>query len=414
MDLTHFKRNYFLGIANGILFNIAFTFISGSTILPAFLSHLTASRFLIGTVTSLEEIGWLLPQHFVAGFVQSKKRKKSIYMVMAIFRSFVFGLLAVSVFLLAAKTPHLVIVFFVLFCLFAISGGIAGVAFLDIVGKTIPANKRGSFYGWRISVGGALSFLASLTIIRTVLREFPFPKNYGTLFLINFFIIAAALTAFCLIKEPPSLMIEKRNSLVQHLRRGFEILRQDTNYRRFLVFRWLISSFYMGFPFYIIFAIERFGKEISGSTVGLFLAVQMLGVVTSNLLWGWLSNNASIRIVLRLTASVTILPPMLVLSSTVVKMPLVLYGLIFFFLGAFYSGIRTGYQSFLLAIAPEQERPTYVGMMNTFIAPTLLFSGIGGLILDMTSFSVLYMFVLLLGLGAILSSCNLKEPRPEQ
>ena len=412
MDLTHFKRNYLLGIANGILFNIAFTFISGSTILPAFLSRLTTSSFLIGTVASLEEIGWLLPQHFVAGFVQSRKRKKPVYMVMAIFRSLVFSLLALSVFLLADRQSHLVIVFFILFCLFAVSGGIAGVAFLDIVGKTIPANKRGSFYGWRISVGGALSFLASLTVIRIVLKSFSFPHNYGTLFVINFFIIVAALTAFCLIKEPPSLMITKRNSLFEHLRRGFEILRQDINYRRLLIFRWLVSSFYMGFPFYILFAMKRFG--VSESTVGVFLAVQMFGVVTSTLLWGWLSNNASIRIALQLTAVVTILPPTLVLISTVVQIPLVLYGVIFFFLGAFYSGIRTGYQSFLLAIAPEKERPTYVGMMNTFIAPTLLFSGIGGLILDVTSFPILFVLVLLLGLGAFLASLKLKEPQPEQ
>ena len=412
MDLTHFKRNYLLGIANGILFNIAFTFISGSTILPAFLSRLTSSSFLIGAVASLEEIGWLLPQHFVAGFVQSRKRRKTIYIVMAIFRSIVFGLLALSVFLLAEKKSHLVVVFFILFLLFAISGGIAGVAFLDIVGKTIPANKRGSFYGWRISVGGALSFLASLTVIRTVLQSNPYPNNYGTLFSINFVIIAAALTAFCLVKEPPSPMIEKKNSLWAHLRRGFEILRHDIDLRRFLFFRWLVSSFYMGFPFYIIFAIKQYG--VSESTVGVFLAVQMLGIVTSNLLWGWLSNNASIRIVLQLTAAVTILPPILVLTSTVVPMPLELYAVIFFFLGSFYSGIRTGYQSYLLAIAPEKERPTYVGMMNTFIAPTLLFSGIGGLILDVTSFPVLFTLVFLLGLGAFCSSLKLIEPQPEQ
>lgn len=412
MDLTHFKRNYFFGIVNGIIFNIAFTFMSGSTILPAFLSRLTTSSFLIGTAASLEEIGWLLPQHFVAGFIQSKKKKKPVYTVTAFFRTFIFGLLALSIFLLADKPSLLLVVFLSLFCLFAVFGGIAGVAFLDIVGKTIPANRRGSFFGWRVSVGGALSFLASITVIRMVLRGSPFPYNYGILFSINLFIIAAALTAFCLVKEPPSPVIEEKSSFIGHLRRGWDILRQDINYRRFLTYRWLAGSFYMGFPFYVIYAIQYFG--VSESTIGIFLAVQMLGVVISNLLWGWLSNNAGTRIVLRLIAAMTILPPSIVLCSMITHLPIYVYGLIFFFLGAFYSGIRTGYHSFLLAIAPETERPTYVGMMNTFIAPTLLFSGVGGLILDVTSFPTLYGIVLLLGILTLFASLHLREPQPEQ
>ncbi|UCE19922.1 MAG: MFS transporter [Gemmatimonadota bacterium] len=412
MDRTHFKRNYFLGIANGVLFNVAFTFISGSTILPAFLSRLTTSSFLIGAIASLEEIGWLLPQYFVAGLVQSKARKKPVYVIMAVFRSIAFGLLALSVFLYAHQRFHLLVIFLVLFCLFAISGGIAGVAFLDITGKTIPPHRRGSFFGWRVSLGGALSFIASLTVIRLVLSNSPYPQNYGTLFAINFFIISAALISFCLVKEPDSIELEERKSLRDHHRRGFEILREDLNYRRFLIFRWLIGSFYMGLPFYIIYAIRKYG--LSESTVGVFLAVQMLGVVTSNLLWGWLSNNASTRVVLQLTATITLFPPLLVLSSTIVQVPILLFGLLFFFLGAFYSGIRTGYHSFLLAIAPAKERPTYVGMMNTFIAPTLLFSGIGGVLLDMTSFPVLYSIVLLFGLAALYSSLKLQEPFPHR
>jgi MFS family permease len=411
MDLTHFKRNYILGIVNGILFNIAFTFMSGSTILPAFLSRLTTSSFLIGAAASLEEIGWLLPQHFVAGFIQSRKKKKPVYTVTAFFRALFFGLLSLSIFLLADRPSMLLVVFLVLFSLFAIFGGIAGVTFLDIVGKTIPANRRGSFFGWRVSLGGALAFVASLTVIRMVLKGSPFPSNYGILFSINVFIIAAALTAFCLVKEPPSPEIERKHSFAGHLRRGWDILRQDLNYRRFLIFRWLAGSFYMGFPFYIIYAIRHYG--VSESTIGLFLSVQMFGVVTSNLLWGWLSNNASTRIVLRSIAAITILPPTLVLCSMVTDIPLILYGLIFFFLGAFYSGIRTGYHSFLLAIAPDNERPIYVGMMNTFIAPTLLFSGIGGLVLDMTSFPVLYAIVLLLGVWTLIASLQLREPQPE-
>lgn len=409
MNLTHFRRNYILGIANGTLFNIAFAFMSGAIIIPAFLSGLTTSGFLIGAASTLEDAGWLLPQHFVAAYIQPRKRKKTVYVVAAIFRIFTFGLLTVSIFVLANKSSQLLWTFFLLLSLYSLAGGIGAVAFMDIIGKAIPAYKRGSFFGWRVSIGSGLGFLAALTVIRKILTDFSFPYNYGTIFAINFFVITLALITFSLVKEPMHPTTESKKSLREHLYRGHQILRQDANYRRFLIFRWFIGSFYLGLPFYMVYA--RIVLGVAETAVAIFLSIYMLGVVTSNLLWGWLSNRVGNRIVLQLTSGTAMIAPVFVLSSVFLHVPLVLYGAVFYFLGATYSGLRVGHPNYLLDISPEKERPTYVGMLNTFIAPTLVFGGIGGLIVDLTSFQFLYIIVFILAFLALLLSLKLKEPR---
>ncbi|MFQ6091166.1 MAG: MFS transporter [bacterium] len=409
MDLTHFKRNYILGIVNGVLFNLAFAFLSGATILPAFLSRLTSSGFLIGLASSLEDVGWLLPQYFVAGYIQPRKRKKTVYVVAAVFRSLTFGLLTLSIFVLANESPQLLWTFFLLFLLYSLAGGIAAVAFMDIVGKAIPPSKRGSFFGWRVSIGSGLGFLAALIVIRKILTDLSFPYNYGTIFAINFFVITLALTAFSLVKEPTYPTTERKKSLRAHLHRGLQILRQDANYLRFLIFRWFIGSFYLGLPFYVVYARRMLG--VAEAAVAIFLSIYMFGVVTSNLLWGWLSNRVGNRIVLQLTSGAVMIAPIFVLSSALFHIPLVLYGAVFYFLGAIYSGLRVGYPNYLLDISPDQERPTYVGMLNTLIAPTLVFGGVGGLIVDLISFQFLYTIVLILSFPALFLSLKLKEPR---
>jgi predicted MFS family arabinose efflux permease len=87
------------------------------------------------------------------------------------------------------------------------------------------------------------------------------------------------------------------------------------------------------------------------------------------------------------------------------------FGLVFFFLGSTLSGIRLGYYSYMLDVSPEAERPTYLGFMNTFIAPALLLSAVGGFVIERTSFEFLFFTVIAAGVIALAFSIQLEEPR---
>ena len=389
------------------MFNFAWAFTNGSTVLPLFISKLTSSNILVGLASTLEALGWFLPQMAVAAVTLHQKDQMPLYVKMAFLRGGSFLLLAMVVFFSKAVNPFcLLIGFFFLFSIYALGGGLAGVAFTDVVGKTIPQGKRGSFFGMRMFFGGGLAALAGILIER-ILRTHNFPKNFGIMFTVAAALIILALLSFSLVKEPPVGKRPERGRFRENLRLGFETVKRDRNFRMLIWTRVAIGAYVLGFPFYIIFAKEYL--LIPTSIAGIFLSVQMAGYLSSNILWGYLSNNKSNKLVLLLSAICSTICPLLLILSILAEIPVWLYGSIFFFLGATIAGLDMGYTNYLLEIAPEDRRPIYVGFLNTIVGPTIFLSAVGGLIIQLTSFAFLYSLVLLISIVSIFLSLSLGE-----
>lgn len=337
----YFKRNFASGVINGIFFNLALAFISGSTILPLFVSKLTDSDVLIGLSSTLETIGWLSPQLFVAGMTLYQEKQLPLYIKTAYVRVLSFLGLVLLVFFLGSKNPPLLLVFFfVLFATYALAGGFSGVAFMDIVGKTIPLNKRGSFFGMRMFVGGALAALAGI-LVKQILEHYQFPGSFGIIFSLAFLSILLGILSLLAVKEPALIEAKPRKSLKENLAQGLEIFRQHREFRLLYFVQIIIGAYVLGLPFYVIYA-ERFLK-IQPELVGIFLTSQMIGFVLSNLFWGYLSNRGKNKQVLLITAIISSFPPLILFAYYFFTLPIFFYSWIFFFFGGnqfrFESGL---------------------------------------------------------------------------
>jgi MFS family permease len=403
----YFKRNFFLGVLNGVLFNFAWAFTSGSTILPWFVSKLTSSNVLIGFASTLEALGWFVPQLPVAVITSHHQRQMPLYTKTAYLRALAFCLLTLSVFIVGDKNPTwLLLSFFVFFSIYSFGGGLAGVAFTDIIAKTIPANKRGSFFGMRMFFGGSLAALSGL-VIKKILDSYHFPINFGITFTIASLIILFALFSFCYVKEPEANLYKEKRHWKENFSKGVKVFKEDKRFNQLFWVRVLVGAYSLGYPFYVIFARKVLG--ISPGMVGVFLTCEMSGYVLSNLLWGYLSNNASNRLVLILSSFCAFVPPLILLLNILTSLPLPLFCLIFFFLGATAAGLGLGAINYLLEFAPEEERPIYIGFMHTLVGPTVFLSVIGGVVLQLTSFIFLYILVLLMAILGVYSSFRLSE-----
>ena len=131
---------------------------------------------------------------------------------------------------------------------------------------------------------------------------------------------------------------------------------------------------------------------------------------------GYLNERSGSKIVIQCSATLALASPLLALlmgpigrlagASTVY-----VYSLIFLAIGALQSSMMSGFITFVLELAPPEERPTYIALTNTLCGALLLVPFLGGWLLQATSYPVL--FAVTVGgvaLGLILTF-RLEEPR---
>ena len=410
------RRAYRFGIANGVLFAVGVAFVDPVTVLPALVSRLTDSEVVIGSISAIGMSGWFLPQLFAANYLQARPHKRPLYVFAATIRTI--GLLSaipLLYFLAPARPTAALLAFFLAYSCYSLAGGLSGPAFLDIVAKTVPARKLGAFFGHRQFWGG-LGAIGSGALVRAVLASdaFAFPKDYALLFTGALLAFAPGWILFSLIHEPPGKVAEEPKPLLVFLRSAPATVRRHREFRLLLASRLLTGAVGIALPFYIIYARRVLG--VPESTVGTYISVQMAGSVVLVPLWAYLNDRQGPR---RLLISVVALYSAICGIALIASLfpQAVTFGrfalmAVFFPLAAIGAGSFMGYTNYLFAIAPEEQRTLYIGIQNTLFAVTSFLPLLGGLIVAMASFSVLFAVAAAFSVAALLATLRLPKSRP--
>ena len=411
------RRSFALGVFNGATFRFAEAAIDPPLVLTWFVSQLTTSNFLIGLVGPMGDAGWFLPQMFVANRIQRMPRKMPSYVLSVIVRCVAWAILATAVWMI--DDPNLLLVtFFVLYAVARLSGGLGGLGFFDVVAKTIPARRRGSFFALRQLLGGILALSAGW-IVRAVLNHpaLPFPKDHAILFVIYLLSMGLGMGAFTLVREPPGTATGEPVTLGAQFRKAGHLLRFDRVYRRYMAAQVALKLATMALPFYGIYAKNALGA--SGGIVGIYVATRVGALLLSNLPWGRVSDRRGNQLVMRLaslgSAATTLLALALVgltglLGPQGSWLPYLALP-IFFLDGAVFPAQMLVGSNFLLELVPEGERALYLGLSNTLIGVIVLLSGTGGLVVDLLGFAGLFALSLGLSLVGYVLATGLPEPR---
>jgi len=407
----YYKRNFMAGLIHGTFFQMSTAFGSIHIVLPAFITLLTPSTLAVGLMAAIQQIGEIVPQLFTAYLLEDKPRKKRYLLGVITLRWLSWALLAWLTYQYGLTRPGLVLIVLVsLFGLFSISGGMGTVLYADIFARAIPAQRRGRFTGARQMFGFALAILAGW-IVKLILDNepaFPFPTNYSLIFGLSAASLAIAFTGFALIREPVYPVQRKTKSLGAMLRQAIVLVKINPNFRRFLVSRAILGLAIGLAPFYVVHA--RSKLEISAGTIGLFLSFQMAGAALSNLLWGWLADRYGNKTVIIGTLASAGLASSLALLLPQWISPLA-YGLVFALVGAMLSGMRIGFNNFVLEMAAPDMRATCVALQNTLLAPITLFPLVAGFLIEALSFWLVFSGeAALMGAGLVVA-LGLLDPR---
>lgn len=392
------KRNFTLGVWNGILYNLAMYFMARSTIIPQFLSTLTKSSALIGIVSQFDNIGWYIPQLFFATYAVHRPQKMPLYrMSMTIGMAAYF---AIALITLLNPQPSLLLVFFIVsYGAYHLSGGMRGVAFMELLAKAIPSRRRARFLGWRMSMGAVASATIGAGAITALLTSDDFPTNFGWLFLVGACIATVSFFLMASMREPRTPNVPAKRTMRQQLATAAKILREDHAFRTYTASRMLINCWTIGLPFVILFGHDELGFTMKDT--GIFIAAECAGLIVANVICERLELKRGPKTVLVIGCLIAVAMPIFLLTFKYFDLPVYLFALVFSLTAAFDAAITIGGMGYLIEMTEDSDRSTYVGVFNTLMAlPCFLTAG-AGVLLDLLGYQALYGLVLVIALASL-------------
>ncbi len=413
------RRNIAYSAVNQFFVEASMTMSEATTVLPLFVKALGGSNFLAGLLPSLRWFGWLAPQFFAAGRMQRLSRFLPTVQWLEVIRSTFYLAIAALAFFLGPTRPGLVLAaFFVLFMVTRFAAGSSAVARTEIVARIVPPEDRATVLSVRRVGGGIAGFLAGF-VVSTVLDErvAQFPANYAILIGLSGIGFALAIVSLMRVVEAPAPVRPREISASQQIRRAPGLIRNDRRYAMYVGVRAAASGINVAAPFYILYATEVLGAP--AAVAGVFISLRTAMVVLSNVFWGNLCRRKGSLWVLRTAYVLGTLAPAAVVAMALAaplawpgQPPAALIwamGLVFVAQGLASSAQDLGEMAYLFDMAPEQERPTYYGLINTLLGPLYFLPALAGALLDTVGYGAIFGAAALMMLAANLLATRLSR-----
>ena len=392
-ETKNLKINYAANILDGAFFGFGIGFASFSTVIPLFVATMTDSAILIGLISAVHVMGWQIPQLLMAQSVSRLQRYKPMVMWMTIHERVPFiGLALVALFYKQLGPVPAIILTFVMLTWQGLGAGFTANAWQNLIGKVIPANYLATFFGIQSSAANLLS-AGSAAMAGLLIERQPFPNNYVICFLAAFGMLILSYIAIAFTRESARENVVKREDQPKLTHAIRDILRRDRNFAWFLAARTMVQFGTMAFSFYTVFAVKNLNA--GEYDAGVLTSVLMIGQVIANLLLGWVSDRWSRIGVLKIGALSILLSALIAhLAPSVGWMyPVMVLNAVA------NTAFWTISMAMTLQFGHEDDRPTYVGMANTFIAPaTIIAPLIGGWMADTGGYRSTFLFAAVAGL----------------
>ena len=358
-------RNGLRHIVSLAMTKVADGLIDPKLVLAWLLSALGAPAVFAGALVPIREAGSLLPQIALAGMVQRMARRKWAWVWGSVGQGVAAALIALAALTLEGAAAGYAVC--AALAMLAVCRAACSVSFKEILGKTVGKARRGSVTG----LAGSVSSVGVL-IFAGLLMSGVFESRGVVIAAIALaaalWIVAALL--FSSIEESPSET--DAGSGVD-----FALLRGNRDLWLFILVRGLLVSTALAPPYLVVLA----GSSEAGQLgqLGALVLASALASLVSSYVWGRMSDVSSRR-VLMLTGVVGAVAMILAvalwfvgLAEAVWAMPAVL-----FILMIAYHGVRQGRSTYLVDMAPADNRAAYAAVSNTVIGVLLLLAGVLG------------------------------------
>jgi len=400
------RWNFCANVLDLTFYNLAISFIFGSTILSLYASRLTTSALLIGLIPAIQNVGYFLPQLFTARKIERLSQMKPLLMKISVMERIPYLVVALGTFFWPGAPQWVAYTVLALgLGVATFSGGVAGPAWNGMLAKVVPPERRGRLFGISQSTGGLLG-IGGAALSRYVLGTYSYPISFGICFLLCFLSQALSWVSLGLNREPHQLPTSEAPSLREYWSRLPVVLRQNGNFSRYLVSRALLILGGMGTAFYVLYARQAF--QITDAFAANLTVAALVSQTLFTPLLGWLGDRWGHR---WLTQVAAVLAGGAVLVALLAPAASWFYA-VFVLMNAGSAGMSVAGMSMTLEFCPTEQVPTFAALANTLLAlPILLAPILGGWLVDAAGYRTLFVVAAsLLGLGWASMRWLVREP----
>ena len=391
----HYRWNFAVNLVEGSAFFLGLGFLSSSTIVPLFISKLTASTWPIGLAAVLGQAGWFLPQLVSANWIERLPRRKPVAANLGLLLEQLPTWLLVIPAFVANRWAGLALgLFLAILAWRNLGGGLVAPAWQDMIARVIPVRRRGLFWGSTAAIGTLLG-TAAAALAAWLLASFPFALNFAAIFALAAFVFTMGWFFMTTTREPPHPVHGPRQSQREFLASLPGLLREDAPFRRFLLAYGLLGLGGMGLGFVTVSAVRRFG--VSDSTVGLYTGALLVGEGLGSLVFGVLADRHGHKFALEWSAGLFSVAFALAWLAPRASW----YYAAFFSLG---MALGTRLNSGLLVVwefCEPPRRPTYIGVASTVMGLVSIVGPLAGAWLAKSNYSLLFALSAAINLAAL-------------
>ncbi len=382
---------------DGGFFGFGIGFASWSTVIPLFVDRMSDSAILIGLITAVHVMGFQVPQLLMARSVSRLSRYKPMVMWMTVHERVPFlGLALIALFYHQLGPIAAVILTFTMLVWQGLGAGFTANAWQNMISKVIPGDFLATFFGLQSSASNLLASAGAVGAGMLIEKQ-PFPVSFAICFVIAFGMLILSFIALSFTRESAHQVTVTAETQPPIWHSMKDIFERDRNFDWFLVARTLVQFGTMAFSFYTVYAASRL---MAGAyTVGLLTSAMMIAQVVFNPLLGWIADRWSRKGVLEIGAVAIFLSAMIArfAPSVTWMFPVVILAAVA------NTAFWTITMAMTLQFGEEHERPTYVGMANTLVAPaTMVAPLLGGWLADQRGYPATFLVAAVAGLISVL------------
>lgn len=380
--------NFVITLLSLFLTKLADAFLNPKITLPWLMQSLGAPAWMFGWLVPIRESGSMLPQLALGSVVRRMPVRKWVWVLGSLLQAMcVLAIAGVTLMFEGALAGALILTLLVIFSL---SRGLNSIAYKDVLGKTIPKNRRGSLSGWASALAGLITLVVASLMFSGVIGQ-----GSNQVYAIGMAIAGAfwLLGAICYaqLKEYAGAVDGGKNGLGEAFKR-LSLIYHDHHFRHFVLTRALMLCSALSAPFIVILAQRHLDNRLS--LLALFMGASGLASLVSAPFWGRFADSSS-RLVMVYAGLLTATVGLVIVGISYWATPVLdvtwLLPLMYFILSIAHQGVRLGRKTYVVNMAKGNQRTDYVSVSNTLIGGILLVTGlisalepwvgIGGLIL---------------------------------